>query len=118
MKIIITESQYNELNKIDDIYDNLDPYFRRRVETANISDKIDEKIDWVLDNYELKYVSSRDRALSIVLKEVVKRLIWLSRVWGPDWDEGKSDEYDDLMGKRIMDRYGDEIKRKILEKIK
>lgn len=117
MKIIITESQYNELTKVDDVYDGLDPYYRRRIKMINISDKIDEKIDWVLKNYYVRDIIS-DKELAKLIREIVRRLIWESRVWGPEWDDDKIDEYDDLMGNRIMDKYGDEIKRKTIEKLK
>ena len=116
MKIIISESQYDEMMGVDDIYDGLDPYYRRRIKMADISDKIDEKIDWVLDSYDTRNLSP-EKALVILMKDVVRRLIWESRVWGPEWDDDKLDEYDDLMGNRIMEKYGDEIKEKILNKI-
>jgi hypothetical protein len=119
MKIIISESQYDEMIGVDDIYDGLDPYYRRRIKMADISDKIDEKIDWVLGYYDTRNLSPEKAAsgLAILMKEVVRRLIWESRVWGPEWGDDEIDEYDDLMGNRIMDKYGDEIKRKIIEKI-
>jgi len=83
----------------------------------NISDKIDEKIYWVLKNYYVKDIIS-DKELAKLIREIVRRLIWESRVWSPEWDYDKIDEYDDLMGNRIMDKYGDEIKRKTIEKLK
>jgi hypothetical protein len=46
MKIIITEEQYNELNKVDDIYDGLNPYYRRRINFINIKSNIDERIGY------------------------------------------------------------------------
>jgi hypothetical protein len=116
MKIIITESQYDEMMGIDDIYDNLDSYYRRRIKMADISDKIDEKINWLLDYYDTINLSP-EKALAILMKEVVRRLIWESRVWGPEWGDDEIDEYDDLMGNRIMEKYGDQIKEKILNKI-
>ena len=44
MKIIITEEQYNELNKADDVYDGLSPYFRRRVNFIDIPKTIEAKV--------------------------------------------------------------------------
>ncbi len=119
MKIIITEEQYKELTKVDDVFDNLSPYFRRRIKIVDIMDTIDSKIDWVLKSVDVHLLPS-DKGLERLVKDVIDRVIWTTEWTEVNWDidDDKLVEYEDLMMGRILEKYGNYIKKNIIKKLK
>ena len=110
MKIIITESQYNELNKIDDVYDGLDPFFRRRIHFINIKSDIDERI-----GYRTAKVLKHDpRGLAGHMNDIIHHVVWstIPSEWGGTEDDRLFD-YTNEMTDRIKMKYGKYIKEKL-----
>ena len=111
MKIIITESQYNELNKIDDVYDGLDPFFRRRIHFINIKSDIDERIGYRTEKV-LKY---DPRGLAGHMNDIIHHAIWSTINFdflGVGYDDRWS-EYTNEMLDRIKMKYGKYIIEKL-----
>jgi len=103
MKLIITESQYNELRKVDDVYDDLDPYFRRRINFVNIKSSIDERI-----GYRTAAVLKHDpNGLAGHLTNIIHRVVWetIPDEWGGS-DDRKLHVYADIMFNRLKEKYG------------
>jgi hypothetical protein len=110
MKIIITESQYNELNKVDDIYDGLNPYYRRRINFINIKSNIDERI-----GYRTAKVLKHDpRGLVGHFNDIIHNVVWstISDEWGGSEDD-KLVGYVYEMMERIKMKYGEYIIEKL-----
>ena len=106
MKLIITESQYNELNKVDDIYDGLNPYYRRRINFINIKSNIDERI-----GYRTAKVLKHDpRGLVGHFNDIIHNVVWstISDEWGGSEDD-KLVGYVYEMMERIKIKYGEYI---------
>ena len=106
MKLIITESQYNELNKVDDIYDGLNPYYRRRINFINIKSNIDERI-----GYRTAKVLKHDpRGLVGHFNDIIHNVVWstISDEWGGSEDD-KLVGYGYEMMERIKMKYGEYI---------
>jgi hypothetical protein len=110
MKLIITESQYNELNKVDDIYDGLNPYYRRRINFINIKSNIDERI-----GYRTAKVLKHDpRGLVGHFNDIIHNVVWstISDEWGGSEDD-KLVGYVYEMMERIKMKYGEYIIEKL-----
>jgi hypothetical protein len=78
MKIIITEEQYNELNKADDVYNNLTPYFRRRVNLIDIPKTIEDKISFLYQDWY------KQMSMNYLVRLVVNHIVWetIPSEWG------------------------------------
>ena len=110
MKLIITESQYNELNKVDDIYDGLNPYYRRRINFINIKSNIDERI-----GYRTAKVLKHDpRGLVGHFNDIIHNVVWstIPDEWGGSEDD-KLVGYVYEMMERIKMKYGEYIIEKL-----
>ena len=112
MKLIITESQYNELNKVDDVYDGLKPYFRRRIKYINIP----ETIHKVIENIDQFY--HKTATFHYLVTRIISSVVWKTI---PDEMGANTSmelfEYHDTMAANIMDKYGDYIKRLLKKKL-
>ena len=111
MKIIITESQYNELNKVDDVYDGLDPYYRRRIHFINIKSDIDRRIDFRTANV-LKH---DPRGFAGHVHDIIRHTVW-STIPHESYEEEVDERfrhYGTVMYDRIKMKYG----RYIIEKL-
>ena len=113
MKIIITESQYNELNKFDDVYDGLDPYYRRRIDFIDIKGEIDRRID----NTTSKYIQLNPRGISGRIHDIIHGVAWdtIPSEWGGILDDDKLIDYVNEMTDRIKKKYHGYIMTKILK---
>jgi hypothetical protein len=111
MKIIITESQYNELNKIDDVYDGLDPFFRRRIHFINIKSDIDKGIK----HRTAKVLKHDPRSLAGHMDEIISNTIWdtINFDFLGIGDDDKWAEYNKEMTYRIKMKYGKYIIEKL-----
>jgi hypothetical protein len=112
MKILITESQYNQLNKIDDVYDDLEPFYRRRINLINIKSDIDRRIGFRTSNV-LKHAP---RGLAGHMTDIIHHVVW-STVNHDFLGAGDDDiwsEYTNEMTDRIKMKYG----KYIIEKLK
>ena len=114
MKIIITEEQYNELNKADDVYNNLTPYFRRRVNFIDIPKRIERNVS-LFDSDWYKQMS-----MNYLVRLVVNHIVWetIPSEWGGSDDTRNLGDYNKIMFANIMDRYGEYIKKLIIKKLK
>lgn len=112
MKIIISEEQYNELNKVDDVYNNLKPYFRRRIKYINIP----EAIDRVIKNIDRFY--EKNVTLNYLVKRIIGNVVWetIPNEMGANTSM-ELFEYHDTMAANIMDKYGEYIKRLVKKKL-
>ena len=112
MKIVITESQYKELNNVDEVYNNLKPYFRRRVKFIDIPKAIDK----VINNMGRFY--GKDTTLDYLVKRIISSVVWKTI---PDEMGANTNmelfEYHDTMAANIMDKYGEYIKRLVKKKL-
>ena len=112
MRIIINESQYDELNKIDDVYDGLKPYFRRRIKYINIP----EAIDRVIKNIDRFY--DKTATFHYLVTRVISNVVWETI---PDEMGANTNmelfEYHDTMAANIMDKYGEYIKRLVRKRM-
>jgi hypothetical protein len=113
MRVIINESQYNELNKVDDVYDNLKPYFRRRVKFIDIPKAIDD----MLNNAHRFY--HNEPSSSYLTKSIVRNVVWetIPIEWGSSDDFENINNYLSIMSANIMDKYGENIKRLVRKKL-
>jgi hypothetical protein len=113
MRVIITESQYKELNKIDDIYDDLDPYYRRRINFINIKSNIDERIGY----RTAKVLRNDPRGLVGHLNDIISRVVWetIPDEWDTDLEDKKKSNYIDEMTDRIKKKYRGHIMGKLLK---
>ena len=104
MKIIMTESQYDELSKVDDVYDGLDPYFRRRINYINIKSDIDERIEY----RTAKVLKHDPRGLAGHMNDIIHNVVW--ETIPDEWDTEIGDEtkssYADMMFDKIKMKYG------------
>lgn len=107
MKIIITEEQFNELNKVDDVYNNLKPYFRRRVKFIDIPKAINETFNLTNRLYHKEPSSSH------LTKNIVRMVVWetIPVEWGGSDDFENINNYLNIMSANIMDKYGEYIKK-------
>ena len=115
MKLIITESQYKELNKFDDVYDDLDPYYRRRINFINIKSNIDERI-----GYRTAKVLKHDpRGLVGHFNDIIHFVVWdtIPDEWGANSEDEKLIKYHHEMSERIRKKYGNYIKEILLKKL-
>jgi hypothetical protein len=112
MKIIITEEQYNELINVDDVYDGLSPYFRRRIEFIDIPQSIEQIMKNVHRFYENKV------SVDYLVKRVISTIVWetIPAEMGSNTSK-ELFEYHDIMSANIMDKYGEYIKRLIKKKL-
>lgn len=103
MKLIITESQYNELNKLDDIYDDLDPYYRRRINYIDIKDNIDMRIGY----RTAKALKHDSRNLVGHMNNIIHHVLWstIPDEWGGS-DDRKLHVYADIMFNKLKEKYG------------
>lgn len=111
MRIIITESQYNELNKTDSVYHGLDPFFRRRIHYINIKSDIDERI-----GYRTAKVLKHDpRGLAGHMNDIIHNVVWetINFDFLGVGDDDKWAEYDKEMTDRIKMKYGKYIIEKL-----
>ena len=115
MRIIITEEQYNELNKIDDIYDDLDPYYRRRIDFIDIKSEIDRRID----NTTAKYIKLNPRGFTGRVSDIIFGVVWVTipNEWGANSEDEKLIKYHYEMTERIRNKYGNYIKETLLQKL-
>lgn len=112
MKIIITEEQYKKLNKIDDVYDGLDPYYRRRINYINIKSDIDERI-----GYRTAKVLKHDpRGGAGHMNDIIHHVVWntIPSEWGGTEDDRLLD-YTKEMTDRIKKKYRGYIMDKLLK---
>ena len=113
MKIIITEEQYNELNKADDVYNNLTPYFRRRVNLIDIPKTIEDKISFLYQDWY------KQMSMNYLVRLVVNHIVWetIPSEWGGSDDTRNLGDYNKIMFANIMDKYGEYIKRLVKKKL-
>ena len=112
MRIIITEEQYNELNKIDDIYDDLDPYYRRRIDFFDIKSEIDRRIE----NTTSKYLELNPRGFIGRVNDIITGSVW--ETMPNDWytlEDERAKDYVDEMTDRVQKKYGNYIKERLLK---
>ena len=112
MKIIITEEQYNELTKVDDVYDGLSPYFRRRIEFIDIPQSINQLMNNVHRFYENKV------SVDYLVKRIISAIVWETIPAEMGYNTSMElFEYHDIMSANIMDKYGEYIKRLVKKKL-
>ena len=114
MKIIITEEQYNELNKLDDIYDDLDPYYRRRIDFIDVKSEIDRRIN----NTTSKYLELNPRGFIGRVNDIITGVAW--ETMPNDWyslEDERANDYVNEMSERIRKKYGNYIKETLLQKL-
>lgn len=113
MKLIITEEQYNQLVNIDDVFNGLKPYFRRRIEYVNIPDVIEQKVG-LLNQYWHKKPT-----INYLVTRVIHNVIWetIPFDWGGSDDMTNLQDYVNTMSVNIMDKYGEYIKRLVRKKL-
>lgn len=113
MRIIITESQYNQLNKTDDVYDGLEPFYRRRINFINIKSDIDRRIDFRTANV-LKH---DPRGLAGHMIDIIHHVVWSTINYDflvvGDGDGDRWPEYTNEMTDRIKMKYGKYIIEKL-----
>lgn len=112
MKLIITESQYKELYKLDDVYDGLDPYYRRRVKYIDIKDDIDRSIGF----RSMNVFKKSPRGIDGHLNDIIHRVAW--ETVSDEWNESADDKlvtYVYEMMDRINKKYGNYIREKLLQ---
>jgi hypothetical protein len=112
MKLIITESQYKELNKIDDIYDGLDPYYRRRIDYIDIKDDIDMRIGF----RGMNVLNKSPRGIDGHINDIIHNVVWntIPSEWGGTEDERLFD-YVNEMTDRVKKKYRGYIMGKLLK---
>ena len=113
MRIIITEEQYNELNKVDDVYNNLKPYFRRRVNFIDMPERIERNVSLFDSNWY------KQMSMSYLLRLVINNILWetIPTEWADTESSVNIGEYNAIMSANIMDKYGEYIKRLIKKKL-
>jgi hypothetical protein len=124
MKLIITESQYKELNKIDDIYDGLDPYYRRRIDYIDIKDDIDMRIGFrqVFPSQRealhgrMNVLKKSPRGIDGHINDIIHNVVWstIPDEWGGSEDD-KLVGYVYEMMDRIKKKYRGYIMGKLLK---
>ena len=112
MKLIITESQYKELNKFDDVYDGLDPYYRRRVKYIDIKDDIDMRIGF----RGMNVLKKSPRGIDGHINDIIHNVVWntIPDEWGGSEDERLFD-YVNEMTDRVKKKYRGYIMGKLLK---
>jgi len=112
MKLIITEEQYKELNKFDDVYDGLRPYFRRRVKFIDIPEAIDKVTNNIYHYYDM-YAN-----IDYLVKRIASNVVWETIPMEMGANTNKElFEYHDTMAANIMDKYGEYIKRLVRKRM-
>jgi hypothetical protein len=111
MKIIITESQYNELNKVDDVYDGLDPYYRRRIDFIDIKGEIDRRID----NTTSKYIKLNPRGIAGRIYDIISGVVWdtIPYEWETEIEDIKKSTYVVNMIDKVKMKFGNYIKERL-----
>jgi hypothetical protein len=110
MKIIITEEQYNELNKVDDVYDGLNTYYRRRINFIDIKSNIDRRIE----NTTSKYLKLNLRGFIGRVNDIIIGTVW--ETIPNDWyslEDERANDYVNEMIDRVKKKYGNYIKEKL-----
>ena len=112
MKIIITEEQYDKLNKVDDVYNDLDPYYRRRVKYIDIKDDIDMRIGF----RSMNVLKKSPRGIDGHINDIIHNVVWktIPDEWGGSEDERLFD-YVNEMTDRVKKKYRGYIMGKLLK---
>ena len=110
MKLIITESQYNELNKVDDVYNDLDPYYRRRINYIDIKEDIDMRIGF----RSMNVLKKSPRGIDGHINDIIHNVVWKTIP-----DEWGGSEDDRLVGYvyEMMDRVKKKYRGYIMDKL-
>lgn len=112
MKIIITEEELRNKINVDDVYNGLSPYFRRRIEFIGIPQSINQIMKNVHRFYENKV------SVDYLVKRIISAIVWETIPSEMGYNISKElFEYHDIMSSNIMDKYGEYIKRLVKKKL-
>jgi hypothetical protein len=106
MKIIITEEQHKELTDWD-IYSQLSPWSRRRIDYVDIK----SSIDYYIDRNHKMIVEDPDEAVDRIIHKVIWKTIPLA--WNVNMVEDEFDKYYDEIYPLINKKYGEYIQSEV-----
>jgi hypothetical protein len=106
MKIIITEEQYKELTDWD-IYSQLSPWSRRRMDYVDIK----SSIDYYIDRNHKSIVQDPDDAI----ERTIHRVIWktIPIAWNANIEEDELDKFFGELYPLIYKKYGEYIQSEV-----
>jgi hypothetical protein len=106
MKIIITEEQYKELTDWD-IYSQLSPWSRRRMDYVDIK----SSIDYYIDRNHKSIVQDPDDAVERTIHRVIWKTIPIH--WNANIEDEEVEKYFDELYPLIYKKYGKFIETEV-----
>jgi len=106
MKIIITEEQHKELTDWD-IYSQLSPWSRRRIDYVDIK----SSIDYYIDRNHKSIVQDPDEAVERIIHKVIWKTIPIA--WNANIEDDELDKFFGELYPLIYKKYGEYVQSEV-----